>query len=170
VEPNALLRDPIRHNVWATGHLIRFCRDQNLAPAQLAAVGVGTFGTISQTLHHIVQWDEIYLRRVADRPVEFLPEQPPGFDELERRNAEAGVGWEELLAAPIDPERVIVVQDGARETRAGIFLAQAINHANHHREQVCAILTGFGLQPPDIQASSYALVTARMWDRVTPSA
>ena len=104
------------------------------------------------------------------RPVEFVPEEPPGFDELERRNATAGAGWEELLAAPIDPERVIVVENGARETRAGIFLAQAINHANHHREQVCAILTGLGIQPPDIQAWSYAFATARLGDRATPSA
>ena len=67
-------------------------------------------------------------------------------------------------AKPIDVERVIVVDNGTRKTRVGIFLAQAINHANHHREQVCAILTGFGIEPPDIQAWEYAWVTGRIWD------
>jgi hypothetical protein len=49
-------------------------------------------------------------------------------------------------------------------TCAGIFIAQALNHANHHREQVCAILTGFGIDPPDIQAWEYAWTTNRIWD------
>ena len=40
----------------------------------------------------------------------------------------------------------------------------AINHANHHREQVCAILTGLGIQPPDIQAWEYAWSAERIWD------
>jgi uncharacterized damage-inducible protein DinB len=69
-----------------------------------------------------------------------------------------------VLAVPFDTERVIVVDQGAHATRAGIFLAQAINHANHHREQVCAILTGLGLEPPDIQAWEYAWRTGRIWD------
>ena len=86
------------------------------------------------------------------------------FDELHRWNAEAGVLWEQLLAKPIDVERVMIVDNGTRATRVGIFLAQAINHANHHREQVCAILTGLGIEPPDIQAWEYAWSTGRIWD------
>ena len=58
----------------------------------------------------------------------------------------------------------MIVDDNTRGTRVGIFIAQAINHANHHREQVCAILTGFGIEPPDIQAWEYAWQTNRIWD------
>jgi uncharacterized damage-inducible protein DinB len=60
---------------------------------------------------------------------------------------------------------VVVAAGAPRSPRVGIFLAQAINHANHHREQVCAILTGLGIQPPDIQAWAYAWSTGRIWDR-----
>ncbi|WP_255455587.1 DinB family protein [Microlunatus sp. Gsoil 973] len=67
------------------------------------------------------------------------------------------------MAEPFDPERVVIVDDGTEGVRAGVVLAQAINHANHHREQVCAILTGLGIQPPDIQAWAYAWHTARIW-------
>ncbi|WP_336245617.1 hypothetical protein [Nonomuraea sp. SYSU D8015] len=73
-----------------------------------------------------------------------------------------------MLAKPIDVERVIVVDSGLREVRAGIFVAQALNHANHHREQVCAILTGLGIQPPDLQAWDYAWATGRIRDRDRP--
>jgi len=57
------------------------------------------------------------------------------------------------------------VDRGAYEVRAGIFLAQALNHANHHRAQVCAMLKGLGVQPPDIQAWEYALASGRLWER-----
>ena len=62
-------------------------------------------------------------------------------------------------------DRVIVVDGGANEVRAGIFLAQALNHANHHRAQVSAILKGLGVQPPDIQAWEYAWASGRLWER-----
>jgi uncharacterized damage-inducible protein DinB len=61
------------------------------------------------------------------------------------------------------------VDGGTRATRAGILIAQALNHANHHREQVCAILTGFGIEPPDIQAWEYAWHAERIWDLSEPN-
>jgi hypothetical protein len=36
---NDLLHDPIRHNSWATGSLIEFCRAQNLTAEQLQMTG-----------------------------------------------------------------------------------------------------------------------------------
>ncbi len=165
---NGVLRDPLRHNNWATRCLIRFCRDQGLTAEQLEVSGVGTYGGIVATLDHIVRCDGSYLRRIADRPLDFVDsEATPDFDLLEQWNDEAGVLWEEFLAAPIDVERVLIVDDNTRGTRVGIFIAQAINHANHHREQVCAILTGLGIEPPDIQAWAYAWDTEGIWDLPT---
>ncbi|MET7278082.1 DinB family protein [Kribbella sp. NPDC005582] len=162
---NDVLRDPIRHNNWATRSLIRFCRDQGLTAEQLEVTGVGTFGGIVATLDHIVRCDGSYLRRIADRPLDFVDSaEKAGFDLLERWNDEAGALWEQFLAEPIDVERVLIVDNNTRGTRLGIFIAQALNHANHHREQVCAILTGLGIEPPDIQAWEYAWETERIWD------
>ncbi|MFK4082809.1 DinB family protein [Kribbella sp. NPDC020789] len=166
---NDVLRDPIRHNTWATKSLIRFCREQGLTAAQLEVTGVGTFGGILATLDHIVRCDGSYLRRIADRPLDFVDSEGlPDFDLLEQWNDEAGALWEEFLEAPIDVERVMIVDNNTRGTRVGIFIAQALNHANHHREQVCAILTGLGIEPPDIQAWEYAWETQRIWDLPTP--
>ena len=162
---NDLLFDPIRHNNWATGSLIRFCRDQKLTADQLEITGVGTYGGILATLDHIVRCDGGYLRRIVDRPLDY-PDSGPAADleTLDRWNAEAGALWEVFLTQPIDVERVIIVDGNTRGTRVGIFIAQAINHANHHREQVCAILTGLGIEAPDIQAWQYAWETERIWD------
>jgi uncharacterized damage-inducible protein DinB len=162
---NDLLSDPIRHNNWATGSLIDFCREQDLTAEQLEITGVGTYGGILATLDHIVRCDGSYLRRIADRPLDYVDSEPAtDLETLARWNAEAGTLWEYFLTQPIDVERVIVVDNNTRGTRVGIFIAQAINHANHHREQVCAILTGMGIEPPDIQAWEYAWSTNRIWD------
>ncbi|MEV0613689.1 DinB family protein [Nonomuraea sp. NPDC050404] len=163
---NEILLDSIRHNNWATKRLIEFCQDQNLSAEQLDVRGVGTFGGILSTLHHIVTCDGSYVRRLADTDLAWVDRgEDTDLRELHVWASEAEQVWEELLAKPIDVERVIVVDDGAREVHAGIFIAQAVNHANHHREQVCAILTGLGIQPPDIQAWEYAWATGRIWDR-----
>ena len=72
---------------------------------------------------------------------------------------------ERLLSEPVDAERVFVVDDGALEVRAGVIVAQALHHGNAHREQICAILTSQGLEPPDIQPWGYARATGRIWER-----
>ncbi|MEI8407390.1 MULTISPECIES: DinB family protein [unclassified Kribbella] len=162
---NDVLYDPIRHNIWATKSLIKFCRDQKLTAEQLEVTGVGTYGGILATLDHIVRCDGSYLRRIAESPLDWVDSEPStDFDTLERWNDEAGALWEVFLAKPIDVERVVIVDNNTRATRVGIFIAQAINHANHHREQVCAILTGLAIQPPDIQAWEYAWTHNRIWD------
>jgi uncharacterized damage-inducible protein DinB len=40
-----------------------------------------------------------------------------------------------------------------------VLVIQALHHGNPHREQICAILTGLGIEPPDIQARAYAEAT-----------
>jgi uncharacterized damage-inducible protein DinB len=165
---NEVLLDTIRHNNWATQHLVTFCRGQNFSPEQLETPGVGTFGGIVATLHHIITCDGSYVRRLAGSPLPFVDSgEDADLSLLLVWAKEAEQLWEQVLAEPIDVARVVVVDNGIREVRAGIFIAQAINHGNHHREQVCAILTGFGIQPPDIQAWEYAWATGRIWDRTS---
>ncbi|TWD79994.1 putative damage-inducible protein DinB [Kribbella amoyensis] len=163
---NEVLLDSVRHNCWATAHLIRFCQDQDFTAEQLEVTGVGTYGGILATLDHIVRCDGSYLRRLAQTELDFVDsDEQADLARLAEWTEQTRVLWEETLAKPIDTERVIVIDDETRETRAGIFIAQSLNHANHHREQVCAVLTGFGLEPPDIQAWEYAWHTHRIWDR-----
>ncbi|SDS57012.1 DinB family protein [Microlunatus soli] len=161
---NAVLHDIVRHNTWATRALIDFVIAQRLTPDQLTATGVGTFGTIPQTLEHIVICDASYLRRLAIIDIGWV-DTPTVLDlsVLRDRAEELIDRWDRCLAGPpIDTERIVLVDDDTEQTRAGILLAQAINHANHHREQVCAILTGLGIQPPDIQAWEYAWQSGRI--------
>ena len=87
--------------------------------------------------------------------------QRPGFSVSSRPVLRgAGQPWERLLAEPVDPERVVVVDDGALEVRAGMIVAQALHHGNTHREQICAILTSQG-----IEAHGHPALGVRVGDR-----
>ena len=83
------------------------------------------------------------------------------LDQLRSRVEETEKLWEELLSEPFDAERVVILDQGAYQAHAGVLVAQALHHGNAHREQICAILTGAGMQPPDVQAWAYAEATGR---------
>jgi uncharacterized damage-inducible protein DinB len=160
---NDVLLDAIRHNNWATRRLVTFCLDAALTNEQLTTSGIGTYGGILATLNHLVASDASYLAALLGS--ERTAAKDTDVAGLAMRAAETEKLWEQLLSRPIDVEHVLVVDDGANEVHAGIFLAQALNHGNHHREQVCAILTGLGIEPTDVQAWEYAWATGRLRER-----
>ena len=155
------LLESFRHNAWATRHLLAFCRD--LPPGQLATGAPGTYGSILATFNHIIASDASYLRRLAGDGPDWADSSD--LDELAARVEELAGRWEGYLGRPDDGERVLVVDNGANEVRAGVFIAQALHHGNAHREQICAGLTGLGIEPPDVQPWEYAWETARIWER-----
>ena len=61
------------------------------------------------------------------------------------------------------PGRRFVFPDGKR--RVGFLLSSVERFFNAHREQICAILTSFGQEPPDIQPWAYADATGRGRER-----
>ncbi len=83
---------------------------------------------------------------------------PATLDDIERWTGDLANGWPELLES-VDAHSMIhrVYPNGTvREVRAGVVLAQVLQHGNVHREQVCSILTQRGLSPPDLDVWEYA--------------
>jgi len=163
------LVDPLRHNAWATRELIAFCR--GLRPEQLQATSEGNYGTILATLQHIIGAEARYRSRLAGATPDWPsdPEETEDLDELGRMAEDMARYWDEFAAGDFDPERLIrwVTQDGAdAEGRAGILVAQTLNHGNEHRAQVFTVLTTIGLEPPDLAAWAYGWATGRF--RETP--
>lgn len=171
---NGALLEAFRHDAWATEELLEFCRD--LSAEQLTAPGIGTYGGILETFNHMVLSDARYLRRLAGSgppwvdsdggvdPGDVDPESVD-IDQLQSRVQETEKLWERLLSEPLDAERVIILDQGAYQAHAGVLVAQALHHGNAHREQICAILTGAGMQPPDVQAWAYGDATGRGRER-----
>jgi uncharacterized damage-inducible protein DinB len=164
-ESNATLMEGFRHHAWATHKLLAFCAQ--LRPEQLsqprAAPLAGVHGSILETFDHIVCTDGGYLGALTgDRPA-WAHERGLGTDlgELAPWVDEAEALWIGFLSLPEDAARKVFLDDGTYETRAAIVTAQALHHGNVHREQICAILREFGLDPPEVQPWDFADATGR---------
>lgn len=158
---NEALLDAFRHNGWATKQLIASCR--GLSTERLTTTAIGSFGGILATFNHLVLADGGYLRRLAGSAPAWVVDRDESadLDQLEARVEEMERLWERFLSEPLDSERLIILDEGAYETHAGVIVAQALHHGSAHREQICAILSGFGMQPSDVQAWAYADATGR---------
>jgi uncharacterized damage-inducible protein DinB len=159
---NGALLEEFRHNAWATAQLLAACR--GLSEEQLASSVNGTYGGILATFNHLVYAEGGYGRRLAGAGPAWVgnEEENANLDQLEAMANDLEKLWELLLQSePFDAERLFLLDEGTYEARAGVILAQALHHGSVHREQICAILTSLGMQPPDLQAWSWGEATGR---------
>jgi len=135
-----------RHKTWATLRLIEYCRGIDVA--HLDATIAGTYGTIRETLRHLVQAEEGYLFRLTgERLSEPIPEGPVALEDLAERVRRMGPRWEVIAEDAELPDQEVITSDGWR-LPAAIPMAQAIHHAGDHRTQVLSILGARGLEEP----------------------
>ena len=158
------LHDLFGHNAWATTQVLAFCR--GLDAAALNATVPGTFGTIIVTLRHYIDSEASYLFRVSGLWPEYpwLRDDMVGLDVLAERAALLSTTWERYLAGEVDSERMGAGRGDSGDVfaiRGGVFIAQALHHANEHRAQICTILGAHGYGAPDVSAWGYALATGR---------
>jgi uncharacterized damage-inducible protein DinB len=148
---NSLLRDAFDHHVWASLRLFDTCLA--LTPEQLGTTVPGTYGSILDTMRHLVGADVWYLHRMSGQRYPTIDEDHTDLRELRAAMELNGTRWSELLATDIYPDTMIVThRDDGSETHApmGIRLAQAVHHGTDHRSQVCTGLTMLGVEPPGI--------------------
>jgi uncharacterized damage-inducible protein DinB len=152
-----LLDDAFAHHVWATLQVMDVCA--RLDPAQLEATAPGTYGTILDTLRHIVGADAGYLFAMTGGKVQPIDEDEMDLAELRTTMEGFATEYASLLATDLDPDRVVVRhRDDGSETHAplGIRLAQAVHHGTDHRSQICTVLTTLGVDPPMIDVWDFA--------------
>jgi uncharacterized damage-inducible protein DinB len=143
---NEVLVELVRHKTWATLLLIETC--DGLGEDTLDATAPGTYGTIRDTLHHLVGADESYLATVTgQRPAHPLPEERVSLDTLADLTRQLGPRWEDLAADPGIGSREVITRDGWR-TPAAIPMAQAIHHAESHRGHVLSVLGANSIEIP----------------------
>jgi len=157
----SLLDDAMAHHLWATERLIDACSD--LTPEQLATPAPGTYGSILDTLRHLVTSDCWNLTFFRDEPQRIEEGAAAGLDDLRSAMAGNGREWMELLAGGIDGEAMIIEHGDGWNFHAptGFRLAQVIHHGTDHRSQVCTALTSFGIEPPAIDLWAYGEATQR---------
>lgn len=151
------LPDFFKYNLWANLRLLDACAQ--LSDAQLDATMPGIFGSVRETLMHMLSSEEGYTRHftfTGPTPTPPLKESTafPGFDELRRRAERSG---KELMAIAeqADLDQILYLDGGTYEAPVIINLIQAINHGIDHRSQISTLLTQQGIEPPDLDGWSY---------------
>jgi uncharacterized damage-inducible protein DinB len=163
-----LLGDAFRHHVWATQELLGACAA--LTPGQLQTNVPGTYGSIIDTMRHLVASDRGYVRRFEVG--ENLPQLGDDLSVGDMRAATAlnGQRWEQLLETDIDADLDMVSRNEEEEFHnpVGVRLAQVIHHGTDHRSQVCTALTTLGITPPDIDVWAFAHANGRSYTLPLP--
>jgi uncharacterized damage-inducible protein DinB len=133
----------------------------------------GTYGSIIDTLRHIVGGDAGYLFVLTDGRtpmIEDAEEAELDVTQLRSLTIEHGRAWSALLEENPDPELVVVRhRDDGTDSHAptGIRLAQALHHGTDHRSQICTALTTLGIEPPEIDVWEFGRSEGRVF--VTPA-
>lgn len=169
--PSPLLADAFGHHIWATIRVLDACAA--LDDAQLATTVPGTYGSILDTLRHLVGGDVFYLDILRGREPEPFDEEGSDIPTLRAVMEAHDPAWQRLVAGDIDPTTVVIEhEDSGYETHAplGIRLAQALHHGTDHRSQVCTALTTLGIEPPPIDVWDFGARDGRVFTEPTGAA
>jgi uncharacterized damage-inducible protein DinB len=162
--PSHLLADAFGHHVWASIRVLDAC--VTLDEGQLATTVPGTYGSIIDTLRHLVDGDVFYLNVLRGGQPEPFDKEGSDLSTLRAVMEAHDAVWQRLIAGDLDPATVVIeYEDSGYETHAplGIRLAQALYHGTDHRSQVCTALTTLGIEPPAIEVWDFARRDGRMF-------
>ena len=156
MEMTDTLTNIFRHNLWANLRLINKCGSLN--SEQMAASLPGTFGSIQDTLEHIVRAERSYFSRLSTGQPYYHPKdaKPMTIPELLEAARETGEGLLEWAGKVKAEDTVLLEWEGSpREVPKTTILTQVINHATEHRAQIMVIMTQLGVEPPDVSSWTY---------------
>lgn len=152
-----LLRRFVGHHLWATERLLEHCRP--LSPQQLALTAPGTYGSIIDTLDHLISSDRSYLSGVTGHgrtPALNAGGPWPLLEHLARQRK----GWMAYLDSGPDFDAMVQRRSGAFP--AWVVVLQAIHHGNDHRTHAGTALLRAGLEPGDIDVWGYGMAEGKL--------
>lgn len=144
------------HNLWANLRLLERCAQ--LTTEQLDSSIPGTYGSIQDTLRHIVRAERSYFARISTgQPYRSGEDEPPmTMEKMMELIRTSGLGLVEWAPKVTPDDMVTVDWDGTpRDVPKTIILTQAIYHAIEHRAQIMVTMTQRGIEPPDLQGWEY---------------
>jgi len=154
-----LLIEAFRYNKWANLHLLNVCA--TLSEEQMQLTAPGTYGTVSDTLLHLLSAEQRYLRRLDGTKPDINEREPaPSIATLREHAVRSG---DKLIEAArrIMPDDTIDEERDGRLMRLhlGVVLVQAIHHGTDHRTHMCTILGQHGIPYGDVDVWAYGQAT-----------
>lgn len=144
------------YNMWANLRLLDAC--SQLTDAQLDFTAQGVYGSIRETLIHIVAGEE---RDMRDCNIAHLIPNPPldestpftGFDDLKKRSKHSGTALI-AVAEKADPHEILNLPE---DYIAPMFvvLIGVVSHALEHRSQIATLMSLQGIKPPRLDIWGY---------------
>src|SRR5947207_2632741 len=101
----SLLDDAFAHHVWATMRLIDACLP--LSPDQLGSGVPGTYGSILETMRHLVGGDSDYLSIMTGDRAQLVDADEMDLPALRVAMENKAVLWSGLLARDLDPDAMV---------------------------------------------------------------
>ena len=144
------------HNLWANLRLFEECK--KLTHEQLNTSIAGVFGSIRDTLLHILRAEQGYFSRISTGKRFQYPQEDslPSISEMMAEIKVTGNGFIEWASKVKEFDTVQIDWDGTlRDVPKTIILNQVINHATEHRSQIMSIMTQIGVEPPDVSSWTY---------------
>ncbi|WP_299618101.1 DinB family protein [uncultured Tateyamaria sp.] len=152
-----------RYNHWQNRSLIEAAH--GLSDAQRWQDEGAFFGSIAETLNHILWDDRIWLARLrgdtetaaqigATHPYTATPRAWDDYVHARTALDDEIIEWADALTAEdLAQSTPWIKGDTPVQTNFGFNLVHMMNHQTHHRGQVHALLTRFGAtpQPTDLQ-------------------
>jgi uncharacterized protein (TIGR02246 family) len=155
---NSIVDDAFGHHLWATERMLEACAA--LTDDQLATTVPGTYGSILDTLRHLVGGDTGYLHLLTNGQVAELEDEAHAtVADLRAALPAIREGYASVLAGDPDLDADIARHrdDGSTSyAPLSIRLAQAVQHGTDHRSQISTALTTLGIEPPDLDMWAYA--------------
>lgn len=151
-----------RFNAWANERL--YDTVSGLPEAVYKEDRKAFFGSVHNTLNHLLLVDRLWTRRIEGRDHGIVSLDQSLYDDFEslraaRREEDAHLialveGLNEAqLQSPVSYRRII--GEGLQQTRADHILITLFNHQTHHRGQVHCLLTQSGIMPPPLDVIFY---------------
>ena len=160
---NSIVTDAFGHHVWASKLLLDACRP--LTAEQLATTVPGTYGSLIDTLRHLVGGDAGYLNLLTNGEVAEIDEASLDVPALRAEMDLVDRAWTAFLARDLDLDADVVRhrEDGSESfAPMSVRLAQVVHHGTDHRSQVATALTTLGIQPPDMDVWAFAQSQGRL--------
>lgn len=142
------LQDLFAHNDWANGRVLELCRQ--LSDEQLDKPREMGFGTLRNTLFHILEAEKLWLERWQGKPWRALVPDANGatIDSIVAESKSVADQRNQMLEEERSNKysRIVEFQDSQQNAYAfplGHLMNHVANHGVHHRAQALSYLKGF---------------------------
>ncbi|MCO6044385.1 DinB family protein [Aeoliella sp. ICT_H6.2] len=148
-----ILQDMFAHNDWANAKLYDLSSD--LTDTQLDEPREMGFGSLRNTLFHMLEAERVWLGRWRGEPAPPLARDAEGLSisEIRARAASVASDRNELVASEATDNftRQVTFKDGQQNEwtfTLGDLMNHVVNHGMHHRAQALSYLKSFGRKVP----------------------